>query len=829
MRALLALLVIGWMPGAALFRAPLMRREQRAALPAEERLYWQVVLSVALSTAIVLALAMAHRYSFGRLLTADLAVAVMVVLGSRLDLRLGPAARWPGIGAAVPLVLLLLGASRFFPPSEYVIGGKDPGVYLNEGIQIAQRGALLVHDPVIASVPPFARDLFFPADRNVSHYLALRFMGFYVVNPDTGAVIGQFPHLFPASIAIGYGVAGLTGARETICIWALLGVLSVYFLAARLVGRAAAAAAAALLTLNVVEVWFARYPNAEMVMQALVFAALLATARGQIDDDPFFSPVAGCLLGLLLFLRFDTAIAVGAVVTAAAFGSVAGRRVRWTFWLPLGAAAALATWYYLGPLRDYVALPIVFVSNLPIWQLAALGAAATVLVLLVIAGRQSGAASARFVRLVPTVFTVTVVALAFYALWFRHPGGKLTDYDAYALRTFAAFYFTLPALIAALIGFALVIRARFWEDPAFAMTLTVFSLVFFYKIRIVPEHFWAARRFLAVILPGALICVSAAALTGLRGRAALSRGVRAAIGVVFLALVAMSYARAARPVLGHIEYEGIIGRLEALAGRIGDRDLLVVESRDAGSDVHVFALPLAYIYARNVLTLSNAKPNKAAFAAVLNRMQSRYDRVLFLGGGGTDLLSARWSVTPLESDRFQIPEYDSPWNAYPRLVRHKEFDYSLYAFGPPPVTPPPPVLDVGVNDDLNVNRFHAKEETEGRTFRWSQKQSVLIVNHIDPGSRTIALWMSNGGRPPAAPPADVTVSLNDVLVGTVRVANGFREYDVTIPPAVAAAAAATGEPVRIMLRTPTWNPMKVLGVGNDNRELGVMVDRVAVR
>ena len=203
--------------------------------------------------------------------------------------------------------------------------------------------------------------------------------------------------------------------------------------------------------------------------------------------------------------------------------------------------------------------------------------------------------------------------------------------------------------------------------------------------------------------------------------------------------------------------------------------------------------------------------------------------MLFLGGGGTDLLSSRWSVMPVQSDRFQIPEYESPRNAYPRFVRRKEFDYSLYVFGPPPETRPPAVLDVGVNDDLNVNRFHAKEETEGRTFRWSQKQSVLIVNSIEPGSRTIALWMSNGGRPAAAPPADVAVLLNDVPLGTVRVENGFREYDVGIPPDVAAAAAATREPVRIMLRTPTWNPMKVLGTGDDNRELGVMVDRVAVR
>jgi hypothetical protein len=828
MRALLMLVVIGWLPGAAVFRAPFLERDRRAALGADERLYWAVLLSAAISVTIVFALAAVGRYSLSRLLIVDVAIAGGVALISRLDLRLGPAAKWPGPSALLPIALLLVGAWRFFPPSEYIIGGKDPGVYVNEGIQIGQRGALAQHDQAVASIPPFARDLFIPPDRNLTHYLSLRFMGFYVTDPDAGAVIGQFPHLFPASIAIGYGVDGLTGARLTTGVWALLGLLSVYFMGARLVGRAAAAAAGALLALNVITVWFARYPNAEVVMQALVFAALLATARAQVDDDPFFSPVAGVLLGLLLFLRFDTAVAVGGAVVAIALGYVAGQRVRWTFWPPLVAATALAAWYYLGPLRDYVQLPIVFVSNLPAWQFAAFGAAALVLAALVVAGRRSRVWSARVVRFLPNAVAIVVVALGIYALWFRHPGGKLTDYDAYALRTFADFYFTLPALVAALIGFALVVRARFWNDPAFAIVLTGFSLLVFYKIHIVPEHFWAARRFLAVILPGGLLCVSAAALTGVRGRVIVSRAVRTPVGVVFLALVALSYARASRPLLDHVEYEGIIGRLETLAGRIGDRDLLLVESRDAGSDVHVFGLPLAYIYARNVLVLSNARPDKVVFASFLNQMHARYDRVLFLGGGGTDLLSSHWSVTPIASERFQIPEYDSPRNAYPRFVRQKEFDYSLYAFAPAPETPPPSDLDVGINDDLNVNRFHAKEAAGGRTYRWSQRQSVVILNRIPPGGHQVALWMSNGGRPAAAPPADVTVLLNDTPLGTVHVDNGFREYVVEIPPALAAAAVATGEPVRVMLRTSTWNPAK-LGVSGDDRELGVMVDRMAIR
>src|SRR4029077_13933784 len=182
-------------------------------------------------------------------------------------------------------------------------------------------------------------------------------------------------------------------------------------------------------------------------------------------------------------------------------------------------------------------------------------------------------------------------------------------------------------------------------------------------------------------------------------------------------------------------------------------------------------------YARNVLVLASAAPDKTMFAAFLDRARERYRRVLFLGGGGTDLLSSRWTVSPIDSDRFQIPEYDSPWNAYPRFVRRKEFDYSVYVFGPPPTRAPDADIDIGINDDLNVIRFHAKEQSEGHTVRWTQRQSFIVLNRLNAGDRTLALWMNDGARPPAAPPADVTVQIGDRLLGVVRVASGFKEYD----------------------------------------------------
>ena len=828
MLAILQLVTVGWLPGAVVFRLPVGDRNRRAALSADERGYWAIVLSVAISLSLVLALAALHRYSFKRLLIADVLITMALAAGARFNLRLGARARRPGLAACIPLALALLGAWRFFPPSEYIIGGKDPGVYVNSGIQIAQRGAIVVHDPVVAGVPAFARDLFFPRDTNRTPFVATRFMGFYILDPDTGAVVSQFPHVFPASIAIGYALHGLTGARWTFGFWGILGLLSVYFAGARLLGRPAAAAAATLLVLNVVQVWFSRYPNADIVMQAILFAALLANARAHVDDDRFFAPVAGALLALLLFLRFDAVIAVGAVAAALALGYVAGHRVRWTFWLPLVAGGALCWWYLAGPMREYFELPRFFIAHLPWWEYAALAAGGGGLLLLLIVGRRAPGLSRRVVALFPSALTVIVVALTVYAFAFRHPGGKLTDYDAYALRTFANFYFTVPALIAALVGYALITRGLFWRDPGFLTTLTAFSLFFFFKIRIVPEHFWAARRFVPMILPGGLLLVAGAALTGVRGRLPFTRAIRGPIGILFLALLAVHYARTANPVVHHVEYEGIIPRLEKLAGRVADDDLLIVESKDAGSDVHVLGLPLAYIYARNVLVLSNGLPDKAVFAAFLDGARAKYARVLFLGGGGTDLLSSRWSVTPIASDRFQIPEYQSQWTSYPRSVTRKEFDYSLYAFGPPAAARGPVDLDVGINDDLNVIRFYAKESTEGRTFRWSQKQSFVIVDRIGADDRTLAIWMNDGGRPAAAPPADVTVFIKDRVLGTVHVASGFREYDLAIPADVAAAAATTGEPVRIMLRTTTWNPQTVLGT-SDDRNLGVMVDRVAVR
>ena len=825
--SLLGLLLVAWLPGAILFRLPIARREARAALPAEERMFWQIIISLAISHAIVLALAAVDRYTFPRLLVADAVIVVVLAAWGRLRLKLGGPP--PGRAALVPIALVALALPRFLPPSEYVIGGKDPGTYVNEGLVIAQRGSLVYEDPTVASVPEFARDLFFPSHQR-SDYYGVRFMGFFVQDPAAGRVVGQFPHLLPASIAIGYGVDGLTGARRVVAVWAVLGIVAVYMAGRRWVGGTAAAAAAALLALNVIEVWYGRYPNAEVVMQALLFAALLANARAHFDAavrDPFFGALAGTLLGLLLFLRFDAVLAIGSVVLANLLAGVHGRRMTRGFIAGLAATSAIAAVYLLGPMRAYATYPIEFARNLEWWHLALLMAGTLGAVVLLTFARRNARLRHAVERWLPAALIVVVWTLAAYAFFFRTPAGKLALENAYALRMYASFYVTVPCLAAALVGYALVARRRFWHDPALLVTVTVFSLFFFYKPRVVAEHFWAARRFLPVILPGTLLLACAAATWGLTQAAVRRRVVSAGLGAVFLALIALHYARASSAITGHVEYAGLIPRLEEIAARIGDRDLLLVESRDAGSDAHVFALPLAYIYARPTLVLSSAAPDPATLGAFLDWARTRYERVYFLGGGGTALLSRRWSASAVASERFQVPEYASTFNEYPRGVRRKEFDFGLYALLPP--TEDPRLwfdLDVGVRDDLHVVRFHAKETAQDRTMRWSQAQSFVSVTTVPAGAREVVLTMSSGGRPDAVPPADVSVYLDDRPLGTARVSDGFRPYTFALPADL--PARASDSPPRLMLRTPPWNPRRALGVADD-RELGVMVDRVQVR
>lgn len=834
----LSVLLLAFLPGTLIFRLPWAEPGRRAALAVEERVFWSVVLSAAFTSVLALGLAAGGWYRFDRLLWINAIACLLLVAAARGRLRLGRRAARVTWTALVPLALAAAAVWLNFrvPPSEYIQGGRDPGTYVVEGIQIAQRGSLIVRDDVAASVPPAYRDLFFPA-RGDPSYHSIRFMGFFLLDPDAGTVVGQFPHLYPVWVAVAYGVNGLSGARWVLGLWAVLGVLAVYFAGARIVGRAAAAAAAGLLALHVTQIWYARYPNAEIFLQALVFSGLLAFTRHQLDDDGFFGVVAVVLLVLGVFAHVTGVLAVGAVAVAAALGVVEGRRLPWLLLTGLTAGTALAALYLVTFLPPYFQAPLGFVRNLQPLHVASIAIGALGLLVL-LRGARSAAIASRARVWIPVALVVIVWTSAAYAYFLRAPDGLLAAHDAEALRTFAAFYLTPYGLTAALLGFLVVARCSFWSGASLLLTATIFWLFFFYKIRIVPEHFWAARRFLAVILPAALLFVGAAAAfcggvapSGVRpswlGDSRV-RTIGAVAGLAFVGLLGWRFFSASRPILRHVEYAGLIPRLEELAARFGDEDLVLVESRGS-SDLHVLAVPLSYIYARNTLVFATTTPDKRLVREFLDWAHDRYRRVFFIGGGGMALLSRTMTVAALDGERFQIPEYEAALNAYPRDVRQKEFDFGVYELLPTPVEATGFELDVGAADDLYVRRFHAKERHPNRfSFRWTRDVSYVSVLGTTPAHQTLTMWLDDGGRPPAAGPAEVEVFLNERRLGRIVAGPGLQAYRLSIPPELAAAIAESDDAAELRLVCTTWNPGRALGVA-DPRDVGVMVDRIEVR
>ena len=91
----------------------------------------------------MLGLAALGQYSFGRLLTLNAMVSTLIVLAWRGRLRYASKAPRPNWSAVLPIALVAIGLWMYSPTAEYVIGGKDPGTLLNEGVQIAQRGQMV--------------------------------------------------------------------------------------------------------------------------------------------------------------------------------------------------------------------------------------------------------------------------------------------------------------------------------------------------------------------------------------------------------------------------------------------------------------------------------------------------------------------------------------------------------------------------------------------------------------------------------------------------------------------------------------------------------------
>ncbi len=510
-----------------------------------------------------------------------------------------------GLLAAGALALLALAFT--VPPSEFLLGGWDPGVYIHTASVLARDGALLPEAPDLAAMDAERRALIGRQGQGAwEPFLGMRML------PD-GRLSPQFYHLYPVLMALVWPVGGARAALLVNPLLNSLAILLMYLWASRWVRPRWAFAAAVLLALNPAQVWQAGFGTAELLAQCLLLAGLVATDRA-LSPPPqrrLDALLAGAAFGLMMLAKYEAML----LVVPFSVGLLAGlreRSQRGTLVLLLGMIAALGV---------HAMVHQIFFSPLyhPMgdWVLPGLAAAGIAAILIgAVAWRNPrqpaevfpGAAGRRGLRLAAVAGFAVWVFLAWYvrphltvegrvltlftrldpgvdeAGWFGFLAGRNARNFWYLQALFGT-----AGLMAALAGVGLLmLRTRtVWRTAWLAASVGVLVLLMT-QISHEPFMMFVARRMVPVILP--LLCVGVAALGDRCEEAAKihpRRGVWA--GLLVLALPLAGTIGGTAYLAAHREWPGLADWLDDLAAGI-PRGAAVY------SDAPGFAAPLRFLY-----------------------------------------------------------------------------------------------------------------------------------------------------------------------------------------------------------------------------------------
>lgn len=183
----------------------------------------------------------------------------------------------------------------FLAPHETILGGQDSGVYFNTGASIAITGRIISTDPLVPVINQTAQDpkvgpivisqFLSGVAKQESRFLFVRnyrLPGFFIYNNlqgiSTGEVVPSFFHLYPAYLALGFGLDGSRGITFVTPFLGVMAVFALYLTAQRLFPtrkqRWIAPAAALFTALNAIQVWFARQTLWEMLGAFLIFSGI---------------------------------------------------------------------------------------------------------------------------------------------------------------------------------------------------------------------------------------------------------------------------------------------------------------------------------------------------------------------------------------------------------------------------------------------------------------------------------------------------------------------------------------------------------------------------
>jgi hypothetical protein len=491
-------------------------------------------------------------------------------------------------GAAVAIVLVFLvfaGVSH----SEHLLTDRDPAVYVNTGRSIARTHR--IHPLVERS--PFDNKAF-----------TMKSAGYEVV---FHRVYSNFFQFLPVLLAMGWSVGGDTGLLLVPALLGALGLLALYALATAVVGPRWALLGPALLVLAPLQSWFSRDAYAELPLQLLALGGLWLFIESRNEGGAIQGAIAGLILGSIIFVRIDAltvlvglpvVFAVEQLRTKRLEGREDRRRRRASISFFFVALIAMVVGGTLvsrelspGYLEDLG-------HNLKLLELAFAAGIAASIGIFVAHQRRAGIGRrlAEDRRLV-WVAGGLAVAMALYAYLLRPDTGSAPELRArpsapgVSRKVFGAFYysssfkwfvwylgvFTVAFAVVGLIS--LGVRAMRSDSAAlllFAAALPV-TLLYIARPSIAPDHLWAMRRYLPMVLPAMTIAAAAGAVWLTAAAGSWQPRLRAPIATLAVAAMIVPAAASGQPLLGAQMQGGALRAVHRICDLTGDDAAIAIE------------------------------------------------------------------------------------------------------------------------------------------------------------------------------------------------------------------------------------------------------------
>ncbi len=603
----------------------------------------------------------------------------------------------PARAEAALIGFLALLSAIYFRPHEFIMGAADAGVYVNMGSHIAQSGQLLVDDPLIAQLDSSFYPVFFreqpPNDLTRYYYLP----GYYVSDTVPGQIIPQFYALQAVSIAILTAIGGVSLGLLATPLWGLAGIAAVYFLARSLFDRRAALLAAVLLGTVILQNWFARYPTAEVLTQAYLFAGLYALSRVLWRHEPprTWGFLAGLWLGLIFLTRIDM-ILVAAVLPVLLLGLLAARR--WSkgltvFVLTFGALSLQSIIHAIFFAWPYTANTYRNTANILLGRngLVWLGAGIIGIALLFIGARWLGQMREerreQWLRWLSIALIVFVSSAAFYA-YFLRPAVEATGIadNWYGGSQFAVtnrenlvrigWYVTPLGLVVVFAGLSLMMWREHSLPVLVFVAIGLFSTVV-YVINILnnPLHIYAMRRYVPVVIPAMMIW-------GAYGLAAVSRarwrGAPLVTGLVVLAWLGGMIWQS-RVIWRQVDYVGAMDALTQLDRKLEPGAIVLFDDQSPVGVGDVVGTPLRFIFDHPTFVLRNPQAVTTAALQDLIRRWQQEGRNVYVLSESDKTLSIKDTLPAGKAQQFTFNTsvLQPTYTDYPNQVVPVQYDLKL--------------------------------------------------------------------------------------------------------------------------------------------------------